>query len=106
MQEPMIKIDPDNSHNAHYKNGVTYSITLSEAERIGEEVKRIKAEMAKREEIGPGDIFIFCKSIRKAVSIDGDTIMDTYGNPAYNPHCKKLHPTPEVRAWLDSVLGG
>jgi hypothetical protein len=56
--------------------------------------------------IGPGDIFIFCKSIRKAVSIDGDTILDTNGNPAYNPHCKKLHPTPEVRAWLDKTIGG
>jgi hypothetical protein len=81
-------------------------LTLAEAEKAGEEVKRIKAEIAKREEIGPGDWFVYDrKRVCKCKTISN--LINGYDHYNYvKGDCKKLHPTPEVRAWLDKTIGG
>ena len=101
MEKPMIKSEAK-------LNGVWYHVTmtLDKAEKAGEEAKRIKAEIAKREEIGPGDWFYieYNNCIYKCASVDGNVITTTKRNRYGRCDCRKLHPTPEVKAWLDSVI--
>jgi hypothetical protein len=82
-------------------------LLLDDAIKIGEEAKSKKTEIAKREEIGPGDYVVWLgTTIFRVASLERNFIKDRRGDYfSVNP-CKKLHPTPEVRAWLDKTIGG
>jgi hypothetical protein len=83
-------------------------LLLDDAIKIGEDAKIKKAEIAKREEIGPGDWFICggnrifkCEHARDVI------VIAAYGGfHCIKSECKKLHPNLEVRAWLDKTIGG
>jgi hypothetical protein len=95
------------SAKAKYPTGaVPIELTLEEAERVGEEAKRKRAEIAKREEIGPGDWFIACGSIHVCSKREGKLVYTAHYGPYFVDVCRKLHPTPEVRSWLDKTIGG
>jgi len=105
MQEPMIPVTYETItwfYAAHQISGA--SVTLSEAERLGEEAKRIRAEIAKRDEIGPGDWIIFeGRSILKCEEVAYGFI-NVAGAKFAEDRFRKLYPTPEAKAWLDSVI--
>jgi len=104
MEDPMIPVI--GLLNVLTGPGAGPVVTLSEAERLGEEAKRIKAEIAKREEIGPGDWCQTGGKIFKCSERNGDYARNQSGDRFYLGCCKKLHPTPEVKAYLDSLVGG
>jgi hypothetical protein len=101
MEEPMIL---SQAHEVY--SGNRAKLCLDEAIRVGEEAKRIKAEIAKREEIGPGDWYLVHNGIRQCRERQGFEVIGYDRTEFAESVCKKLHPTPEVKAWLDSLVGG
>jgi hypothetical protein len=82
-------------------------LTLAEAEKAGEEAKRIKAEIAKREEIGPGNWVLYNCQLMRATRVTECGMVYVNGGYQYPLRgLTKLHPPPEVRAWLDKTIGG
>jgi hypothetical protein len=80
-------------------------LSLDDAIEVGEAAKQKKAEIAKREEIQEGDWCQTGSKLFKCTEIKGNYAQSKNKDSYYLGCCKKLHPTPEVKAWLDGVVG-
>jgi len=87
MEEHLVRVNAKNLNFASWQA----ELTLDEAEKAGEEAKRIKAEIAKREEIGPGDWFNCGNILAQCDVREKPTYLRTRnGSRYYIGNCKKV----------------
>ena len=77
------------------------ALTLDEAERAGNEAKRIKAE----NEIKAGDFVVYRKEGRKVLSVDRDCLHVAHGNPICFSDCTKITNLAHIQALREIYEG-